>query len=63
MRHKTDKRVGTEAGPYGMTESWYVVGRGALCAPAGGHMGPPLPRSNYLDKPQLVKQLQGAHFI
>ena len=45
----TDKRAGTEAGPYGMNEPWYVVGRGALCAPAGGHR-PPLPHFNHPDK-------------
>ena len=29
MRRMTGKRAGTEAGPYGMTEPWRVVGRGA----------------------------------
>ena len=42
MHPMADKRAGAEAGPYGMTEPWYVVGRGALCAPAGGHRPTPL---------------------
>ena len=31
-------------------------GRGAYHAPAGGHMGPPLPRFNQINKPQFAIQ-------